>query len=65
LKQDAKRWRNRVADVTKSREKWRAEVELLRQQLRRRDEELATLRAQLGQAEAKKKSATHPVGTVG
>jgi SMC interacting uncharacterized protein involved in chromosome segregation len=65
LKQEAKRWRNRVADVTKSREKWRAEAERLRQQVRQRDEELATLKAQPGGAEAKKKSAGRPVGAAG
>jgi SMC interacting uncharacterized protein involved in chromosome segregation len=65
LKQEAKRLRNRVADVTKSREKWRAEVERLRQQVRQRDEELATLKAQPGGAEAKKKSAARPVGAAG
>jgi phage shock protein A len=62
LKQEAKRLRNRVADVTRSREKWRAEVEQLRQQVRRCEEELATLKAEPRQAEAKKKSA-RVVGT--
>jgi predicted nucleic acid-binding Zn-ribbon protein len=65
LKHEAKRLRHRVADVTKSREKWRTEVEQLRQQVRRCEEELATLKARPMQAEAKKKSAARPVGTVG
>jgi SMC interacting uncharacterized protein involved in chromosome segregation len=65
LKQETKRLRNRVADVTKSREKWRAEVELLRQQVRRRDEELATLKDPPGQAGAKKKSAARRAGVAG
>jgi phage shock protein A len=65
LKQEAKRLRNRVADVTKSREKWRAGVEQLRQQLRRCEEELATLKAPPIQAEAKKKSAGRLVGAAG
>jgi phage shock protein A len=65
LKHKAKRLRNRVADVTKSREKWRTEVEQLRQQVRRCEEELATLKAQSMQAEAKKKSAARPVGAAG
>mgnify|MGYP003694498963 CR=1 FL=1 len=45
--------RNRVADGNKSREKWRTEVEQLRQQVRRCEQELATLKAQPMQAEAK------------
>jgi prefoldin subunit 5 len=54
LKQETKRLRNRVADVTKSREKWRAEVEQLRQQMRQRDQELAAFQAPPSGAKAEK-----------
>src|SRR4051794_13490564 len=65
LKQEAKRLRNRVADVTKSREKWRGGGGQLPQQGRRGGEELGTLKAQPTQAEGKKKSAARPIGTAG
>jgi prefoldin subunit 5 len=65
LKREVKRLRNRVADVTKSRQEWRAEVEHLRQRLRQRDQELATLKAPPGRAGAGGKSAAGGVGLVG
>ena len=52
LKVEAKRWQNRVADVTKSREKWREQAE----QMSRRVQELEAQNAALQeQAAASKK----------
>jgi len=57
LKADIKRHTNRVADVTKSREHWRTQAQATREQLRVREAELAALRRQIAEIEAKKKSA--------
>jgi hypothetical protein len=57
LKADIKRHTNRVADVTKSREHWRAHAEAAQEQLRVREAEVAALRQQIAEVEAKKKSA--------
>jgi chromosome segregation ATPase len=46
LKTEAKRLQNRVADVTKSREKWRSETEHLRQRVAELEAQNATLREQ-------------------
>jgi predicted nucleic acid-binding Zn-ribbon protein len=46
LKVEAKRLQNRVADVTKSREKWRQETEALRQRLQALEAENAVLHEQ-------------------
>jgi hypothetical protein len=46
LKVEAKRLQNRVADVTKSREKWRSETEQLRQQVHELQAQTAALREQ-------------------
>ena len=59
LKAQAKRLQNRVSDVTKSREKWRAETEQQRQRLRELDAENAELRAKLQASEAFKKYRPH------
>ena len=47
LKADAKRSQNRVSDVTKSREKWRAEAKLLTERVRELEAESAALQQQL------------------
>ena len=47
LKAEAKTQANRVNDVTKSREKWRAETEQLREQVEVLQAEKAALREQL------------------
>ena len=57
FKADIKRHTNRVADVTKSREHWRTQAEAARAQLRVREAEVAALRQQVAEIEAKKKSA--------
>jgi hypothetical protein len=57
LKADIKRHTNRVADVTKSREHWRTQAEAARAQLRLRETEVAALRQQVAEIEAKKKLA--------
>ena len=44
LKADNKRLQNRVADVTKSREKWRNEAQQLRQRVQELEAETVTLR---------------------
>lgn len=46
LKADAKRLQNRVADVTKSREKWRDQVEQLAQRVQELEAENAALQEQ-------------------
>lgn len=56
LKADIKRHTNRVADVTKSRERWRVQAEAAREQLCGRDIEIAALRKRVAEIEAKKKS---------
>jgi septal ring factor EnvC (AmiA/AmiB activator) len=56
LRGDIKRHTNRVADVTKSREHWRTQAETVREQLRIRAAEIAALRQQIAEVEAKKKS---------
>jgi septal ring factor EnvC (AmiA/AmiB activator) len=56
LKADIKRHTNRVADVTKSREHWRTQAEAAREQLRVREAEVAALRQQIAEIDAKKKS---------
>jgi septal ring factor EnvC (AmiA/AmiB activator) len=56
LKADIKRHTNRVADVTKSREHWRTQAEAAREQLRVREAEVAALRQQIAETDAKKKS---------
>jgi hypothetical protein len=47
LKADAKRFQNRVNDVSKSREHWRAETRLLGQRVRELEAENSALREQL------------------
>jgi chromosome segregation ATPase len=54
LKADVKRHTNRVADVTKSREHWRAQAQAAREQLRVREAEVAALRQHIAEIEAKK-----------
>lgn len=46
LKADEKRMQNRVADVTKSREKWRKEAEELRQRVQELEAQTAALQEQ-------------------
>jgi len=53
LKIEAKRLQNRVHDVTKSREKWRAEAEQLRQRVQELEAQTAALPQQVA---AQKKS---------
>jgi chromosome segregation ATPase len=47
LKVEAKRWQNRVADVTKSRDKWRAQAEDAQRRLAEAQRHNADLQAQL------------------
>jgi hypothetical protein len=47
LKAQAKRWQNRVADVTKSRDQWRAQAEDARRRLAEVQRHHAELQAQL------------------
>jgi SMC interacting uncharacterized protein involved in chromosome segregation len=59
LKTEAKRLRNRVADTSKSREKWRQEAEQLRERVR----ELEAQNEQLQALARSKKSPRRPAGS--
>lgn len=57
LKATVKGYKNRIADLTKSREQWRLKAEQAAAQLAASETELAALRAQIAVAEEKKKTA--------
>jgi chromosome segregation ATPase len=61
LKAAVKGLKNRVADLTKSREQWRARAEQAGERLAALEAENAELRARVAAAEEKKKRATGPV----
>jgi septal ring factor EnvC (AmiA/AmiB activator) len=56
LKIQLKRSTNRVADVTKSREHWKAQAQASRKELGAREHEIVTLRQQIASMELKKRS---------
>lgn len=62
LKAELKRYTNRVADVTKSREQWKTRAEAARELLAARDAEVTALRARVAALEVEKKSlrSDHP-----
>jgi prefoldin subunit 5 len=60
LKATVKALQNRIADLTKSREHWRAKAEQAAQRLSDLEVEVAALRAQSAAAEEKKKRTTAP-----
>ena len=61
LKATIKGYKNRIADLTKSREQWRTQAEQASQRLGALEVENAELRAQIAAAEDEKKKATEPV----
>lgn len=61
LKATVKGLKNRIADLTKSREQWRAKAEQADQRLSVLTAENAELRARIAEAEDKKKRTTGPV----
>ena len=61
LKVTVKGLKNRIADLTKSREQWRAKAEQAGERLGALEAENAELRARIVAAEDKKKRATGPV----
>jgi chromosome segregation ATPase len=61
LKATVKGLKNRIADLIKSREQWRAQAEQAGQRLGALEAENAELRARIAAAEDKKKRATGPV----
>jgi chromosome segregation ATPase len=61
LKATVKGLKNRIADLTKSREHWRTEAERAGERLGDLEAENAELRARIAEAEDKKKRATRPV----
>jgi chromosome segregation ATPase len=61
LKVTVKGLKNRIADLTKSREQWRAKAEQAGERLGALEAENAELRSRLAEAEDKKKRATGPV----
>lgn len=60
LKATVKGYKNRIADLTRSREHWRAEAERAGQRLAVAEAENAELRHRVAAAEDKKKRATGP-----
>ncbi len=61
LKVTVKGFKNRIADLTKSREQWRDKAEQANQRLGALEAENAELRARIAAAEDKKKRAPEPV----
>jgi chromosome segregation ATPase len=61
LKVTVKGLKNRIADLTRSREQWRAKAEQAGQRLGALEAENAELRARIAAAEEKKKRTTHPI----
>jgi chromosome segregation ATPase len=61
LKATIKGYKNRIADLTKSREQWRAKAEQAGQRLSALEAENAELRARIAAAEEKKKPTAGPV----
>jgi hypothetical protein len=55
LKATVKGYKNRIADLTKSREQWRLKAEQAAAQLAASETEIAALRAQIAASEEKKK----------
>jgi chromosome segregation ATPase len=60
LKGTVKGLKNRIADLTRSREQWRAKAEQAGQRLAALEAEIAELRARVAEAEEGKKRATGP-----
>jgi septal ring factor EnvC (AmiA/AmiB activator) len=60
LKSSLKREKNRVADVTKSREQWRIKAEQARQQVAALEAQIADLRSHLGTCAVEKKRTAIP-----
>lgn len=56
LKTSEKTYKNRIADLTKSREQWRTQAEQVGQRLAVAEAELAELRAEMAAAEEKKRT---------
>jgi SMC interacting uncharacterized protein involved in chromosome segregation len=63
LKEDAKRLRNRVNDVSKSREQWRGETKDLTQRVQELEAEIAALQEQMAALKKDRQlSSTGPAG---